>query len=190
MATSASIKPRNAAATRLAILNAARERFVRDGYDQAGLRAIAADAGVDPALICRYFGSKESLFAEVLESTSEDPMEVLAGDRGGFGERVARAMLDPQQHCPARIAFLQLAARSSGSPAASCLVRRHIESQFIVPFSAWLRQERAAEKAWLAACVLIGVGVMTGIEQGPRSRAETEAAIGRLARLLQSVIES
>lgn len=186
------VRPRNAANTRGLILDAARSRFLRDGYDQAGLRAIAADAGVDPALICRYFGGKENLFAEVLASTSKDPMEVLAGDRASFGERVAGAMLGPEAECaPERMAFIQLATRSSASPVASKLVRRHIEREFIVPFAEWLGGERATEKAWLTASVLLGVGVMSGIEcAGAVTGGAGADSVERLASLLQSIIDA
>lgn len=50
-------------ATRAAILAAARERFAADGYEAATIRAIASDAGADPALVMRYYGSKDQLFA-------------------------------------------------------------------------------------------------------------------------------
>jgi AcrR family transcriptional regulator len=53
--------------TRGAILAAARERFAADGYERATIRAIAADAGIDPAMVMRYFGSKERLFAAAAE---------------------------------------------------------------------------------------------------------------------------
>jgi AcrR family transcriptional regulator len=49
--------------TRAAILTAARERFAADGYERATIRAIAADAAIDPAMVMRYFGNKEKLFA-------------------------------------------------------------------------------------------------------------------------------
>ncbi|MGC4936799.1 TetR family transcriptional regulator [Kribbella sp. DT2] len=49
--------------TKAAILTAARERFAADGYERATIRAIAADASTDPALVMRHFGSKEKLFA-------------------------------------------------------------------------------------------------------------------------------
>ncbi|NUR28403.1 MAG: TetR family transcriptional regulator, partial [Catenulispora sp.] len=49
--------------TKQAILVAARERFATDGYERATIRAIAADASIDPAMVIRYFGSKEKLFA-------------------------------------------------------------------------------------------------------------------------------
>ena len=51
-------RPRNANATRQAILEAARERFCSDSYDDVGMRDVARDVGVDAALISRYFGSK------------------------------------------------------------------------------------------------------------------------------------
>jgi AcrR family transcriptional regulator len=56
-------RPRDSQATRSAILAAARGRFARDGYERATIRAIAADAEIDPALVIRYFESKEKLFA-------------------------------------------------------------------------------------------------------------------------------
>jgi len=59
-------RPRDATATRAALLQAARGRFVRLGYDATTTRDVAADAGVNPALIKRYFGSKEGLFKAAL----------------------------------------------------------------------------------------------------------------------------
>ena len=53
--------------TRAAILTAARERFAADGYERATIRAIAADATIDPAMVMRYFGNKEKLFAAAAE---------------------------------------------------------------------------------------------------------------------------
>ncbi|MFE2373090.1 TetR family transcriptional regulator [Streptomyces sp. NPDC059398] len=54
---------RTAATTKAAILEAARERFASDGYERATIRAIARDAGIDPSMVMRYYGSKEGLFA-------------------------------------------------------------------------------------------------------------------------------
>jgi AcrR family transcriptional regulator len=49
--------------TKASILAAARERFAADGYDRTTIRAVAADAAIDPAMVMRYFGNKEKLFA-------------------------------------------------------------------------------------------------------------------------------
>jgi len=59
--------PRRSDATRAAILTAARERFAADGYERATIRAIAADAAIDPAMVMRYYGNKEKLFAAAAE---------------------------------------------------------------------------------------------------------------------------
>ncbi|MEU6084710.1 TetR family transcriptional regulator [Streptomyces sp. NPDC047108] len=59
----ADARPRRSDTTRAAILAAARERFAADGYERATIRAIAADAGIDPSMVMRYFGNKEGLFA-------------------------------------------------------------------------------------------------------------------------------
>lgn len=53
--------------TRDAILAAARERFAKSGFDKTSIRAVAADAEVDPALVHHYFGTKQQLFAAVVE---------------------------------------------------------------------------------------------------------------------------
>lgn len=66
-------RPRNAAKTRADILAAARRRFATDGYEPTTLRAIAADVGVDAALVSRYFGNKEDLFATATEFKIELP---------------------------------------------------------------------------------------------------------------------
>jgi AcrR family transcriptional regulator len=82
--------------TRESILAAAREAFAQRGYDGGSIRAIAAAAGVDPALVLHYFGSKDKLFLACLE-VPLDPGEflpaALAGDVDGLGERLVRTFL-------------------------------------------------------------------------------------------------
>jgi AcrR family transcriptional regulator len=66
-------RPRNAVQTRADIVSAARSRFAAQGYERTTLRAVAADVGVDAALVIRYFGSKQELFAAAAEFTIELP---------------------------------------------------------------------------------------------------------------------
>jgi AcrR family transcriptional regulator len=81
-------RARNAQETRAGILTAARARFGAEGYERTTLRAIAADVGVDPALIIRYFGSKQDLFAAAAEFTLDLP------DLAGIDpDRVAELLL-------------------------------------------------------------------------------------------------
>jgi AcrR family transcriptional regulator len=82
--------------TREAILEAAREAFAERGYDGASIRLIAAAAGVDPALVHHYFGTKNQLFLDAMQAPF-DPMQilpqVLAGGADGIGERLIRTLL-------------------------------------------------------------------------------------------------
>jgi AcrR family transcriptional regulator len=70
---------RDAAKTRQLLLQAARRRFSGDGYAATTVRDIADDAGVNVALISRYFTSKEGLFEACLTAAIEE-MRTTAGD--------------------------------------------------------------------------------------------------------------
>ena len=59
--------PSKSQRTKAVILGAAREQFAQQGYDRASIRSIAAQASVDPALVMRYFTSKEALFAAAVD---------------------------------------------------------------------------------------------------------------------------
>lgn len=78
---------------REAILGAARARFATDGYDRATVRAIAADAGVDPSMVVRYFGSKRQLFARTAEFDLRLP-DLTATPRERAGHVLASHLLD------------------------------------------------------------------------------------------------
>jgi AcrR family transcriptional regulator len=81
-------RKRNAEATRAAILEAAKSHFAVLGYDCAVLRDIARDAGVDVALVKRYFGGKEALFVEALRASFLSD-GVRAWDRATFARDMA-----------------------------------------------------------------------------------------------------
>src|ERR1700754_5185969 len=66
-------RPRNASQTRADILSAARRRFGAEGYERTTLRAVASDVGVEAALVIRYFGSKQDLFAAAADFTIDLP---------------------------------------------------------------------------------------------------------------------
>jgi AcrR family transcriptional regulator len=84
--------------SRRRILDAARELFMRDGYEGATVRAIAADAGVDVAMVYYFFGSKEGLFTAAALTGPEHPLHQLAMllDEGTeqIGPRLVRRFLE------------------------------------------------------------------------------------------------
>ena len=85
---------RNAEATRKHLLKAARARFLAHGYDRTTLRDVAADAGVNMALIKRYFDSKEGLFKAALGSAPRFPGGNGAApkDRAALAETLSRQL--------------------------------------------------------------------------------------------------
>jgi len=82
--------------TRSSILEAARRTFAEKGFDKASIRAIAAGAEVDPALVHHYFGTKEKLFLASMNAPinpGELIPQALAGPRAQAGERLIRLVL-------------------------------------------------------------------------------------------------
>jgi AcrR family transcriptional regulator len=81
---------------RESILAAARRQFIERGYDGATIRSIAAAAGVDPALVHHYFGTKDQLLLAALQQLAVvegSAARLAAGEADGLGERVLRATL-------------------------------------------------------------------------------------------------
>src|SRR5918998_1342244 len=86
-------RPRNAAATREAILDSAIRAFARAGYDGVGVREIAGDAGVSAMMVNRYFGAKGRLFAEAVDPASPAPV-VIAADSDSLAHDAATALVE------------------------------------------------------------------------------------------------
>jgi AcrR family transcriptional regulator len=107
-------KPRRSDATRAAILTAARERFAAEGYERATIRAIAADAGIDPTMVMRYYGNKEKLFAAAAEIDIRLP-DLATVPRDQVGARLARHFLDRWEHDETMAALLRAAATYEGA---------------------------------------------------------------------------
>lgn len=104
---------RDATRTRQLLLDAARRRFAEDGYAATTVRDIADDAGVNVALISRYFTSKEGLFEACLTSAGE----ALRRSTGDIGlDQIPATMAQQIAGAPAGSVAGQLALllRSSG----------------------------------------------------------------------------
>jgi AcrR family transcriptional regulator len=180
-------RKRNALVTRANLLAAATERFAREGYENASLREIASDAGVDVSLVSRYFGGKDELFSEVL-AMSPAPMDLFEGDHETFGERVSRKLVtDPQEDKDLNCLLIML--RSASSPKASKTTREMGEKRFYGPIAQWLGGPDAAIRARLVADIIKGVAIDRAISYdfGLDEKAR-EKFRQRLARTLQDAI--
>lgn len=180
-------RSRNATATRAAILSAARSRFAEDGYDHASVRGIAAEAGVDPALVLRYFGSKEELFATVLNE-SGSVRDLLEGPREEFGVRTARRLLlDPLEDDKQRM--LQIILRSASSPKAGPMIRCNTQASFYGPMEEWLGGEDARARARTLGAIIMGAAMSRAVDNnGADDPAERLRLAERLADTLQRAV--
>lgn len=179
-------RARNQAATRNAILAAARVEFSARGYDHATVRGIAARAGTDPALVIRYFGSKEKLFGEAIaEEFAFD--DWFGTDRAQIGRFLARIV--SSKPAGSEDPFLAT-LRSAGNPAAVDLIRKRIESTFLDPLGALIggpeAQERAAEIAALITGVIISRKVLN---LGPYATMTEQQLDTSLARSIQRIVD-
>ncbi|BEK86541.1 TetR family transcriptional regulator [Nocardia seriolae] len=99
--------PRRSDATRAAILEAARHRFAADGYRKATIRAIAADAGIDPSMVMRYYGNKDGLFDAALDIDLELP-DLSAEKRDSLGAQIADRFFELWEQPPTSEILLTL----------------------------------------------------------------------------------
>jgi AcrR family transcriptional regulator len=183
-------RPRNAAATREAILKSAREAFAAHGYDGAGLREIAAEAGVTAMLINRYFGSKEQLFEEVIDATMSgatviNPSMPASSHLGDYLAAGVLAATDPGA-TPLDGSLMMIRSASTANPHVVEIGRRQIEKRHQKTLAAALKGEHAAERAALILSLIAGVQVMRQMI-GLSALAKTPPAT--LHKLLAPVIQ-
>jgi AcrR family transcriptional regulator len=182
-----SARQRGAAATRAAILAAAKLEFSRRSYDQVGVRDIAARAGVNPALVNRYFGSKPKLFAAAY---AEDIrlQELLRGERAALGERLARRVM--RKRASQGGDSLSLLFRSATSAKALPMIRKALAARFVNPLGDWLGGRDARQRAALITAYLLGLATLSAVLRHPAlGRSNVESVVRRVAPVLQRYID-
>lgn len=140
--------------TRAAILQAARERFASDGYERATIRAIAADANIDPAMVMRYFGSKDKLFAVAAEFELQLPdLGTLPAD--GLGEILVGHFLRRWDADDTLVALLRAAVTN----AAAAERMRSIFGEQLGPLVVERFPVDAPQRAGMVATQLLGLAL-------------------------------
>jgi AcrR family transcriptional regulator len=179
--------------SRGAILAAARRRFAAAGYDAASLRAIAADAGVDPAVVVHFFGSKEGLFRAAV-GWPFDPARVAAELTGPgparVSERLARAFIgfweDPATHTPL-LALLRSAMTHEDSAG---LLREFVVRQLFSQVTGLLDGPRVELRVDLASAQLIGLAVLRyALRIEPLASAAADELVAWLTPALARYLE-
>ena len=150
--------------TRQSILEAAREVFAEKGYDQASIRAIAAQAGVDPALVHHYFGTKEKLFLACMNAPI-NPAELvpraLEGPPEEAGVRLVRLMLSVWDS-PAGVAAVAMMRSAMSNEWTARLLREFVVTQILRRAIAELTVDpaEAPMRAALVATQVAGLAIV------------------------------
>lgn len=175
--------------TREAITQAARRQFSELGYDRATIRSVAAEAGVDPALVVHYFGSKQRLLLAAIElpfEASELVERLESGPREQVGERVARFALGVLEQPDARARWTGMIRAAASDPDAAHLLRDVLTRRIFEPLAEALGSEDAQLRANLASSQMVGLVMaryIIAIE--PLASADTETVTSAIAPTLQ-----
>jgi AcrR family transcriptional regulator len=187
-----SSRSRKAAATRQAILESAFVAFTRSGYDGVGVREISRSAGVTAMLINRYFGSKEQLFAEVVDVAYSrrgiltDEVTMLSRNVATLSRDVAVALVAQTAPEAQPLAGFMLLLKSASNERAAVILRDGIQRYFEKPLQALLPGAKASVRASLILSLIAGFQV---IRQVIGNTALTEAQPDSLCQQLEALFQ-
>jgi AcrR family transcriptional regulator len=185
-------RARDATVTKAAILASARGAFAAHGYDGAGVREIAAGAGVTAMLVNRYFGSKEKLFAEAAAATMAEPVilsatHLHAPDRAA---QMARALVAITAPGATPLEGFQMMLHSATSKSAAKVGRAEIDKRYQKLLAGALEGPRAAERAALVFALVAGVQFMRQSLELPALKAASPATLTTLlTRLFETLLD-
>ncbi|MEH3141701.1 MAG: TetR family transcriptional regulator [Mycobacterium kyogaense] len=170
-------RSRNASKTRADILAAARARFGSEGYQATTMRAVAADVGVDPALINRYFGSKQELFAEAADFTLDLP-DLTAVPPEEIADVLLSRFFTIWEYDSTFLALLRAAMTSESAVDA---MRRVFATQ-VGPALAVITPDHPAQRAGMMGAFVIGLATTRYVMANPAVADMSRDELIRFAR--------
>lgn len=173
--------------TRQAVLDAARDCFAAFGYDGATIRAIAAEAGVDPALVHHFFGAKSDLFAAATELPAGELLPApLDGEDDVLGERVVRTFLALWEDPTTRSRFLAMVRSAVRYEAAATMLRSFLSREVLGVLAHNLDTPDADLRATLVGSQLVGLAIARYVvEVQPLASASVETVVAAYAPTIQ-----
>ena len=186
--TTSTAKPRVAGqATRSAIQTAAAPLFAEHGFNGVSVRAIAAAAEVDPALVIRHFGSKESLFLQTIDPRG-GVGDVIAGPLETLGRRLVEHFLG-QAGTHLRQNFVAL-IQASDRPQVRDELIRSTGRTFVQPIGSRLTGDHAELRAALVAAQVGGLLNALFLAEDPvLAAADDEDIVANYGRAIQSLLD-
>lgn len=180
--------------TRNDIVATARRLFAESGYDKTSVRDIAAAAGVDPALIRHYFGSKAELFRSTM-GWPFDPAEIGerigAGDRKQIGERLTRVFFTAWEQPDSRASLLAILRGAATHDESAALVGQFIAGQLYPQMAKLLEGSDTELRVDLAMAQLLGIAYLRHVLQvEPIASAPVDELIARVAPVVTAHLTS
>ena len=145
---------RSSAETKAVILAAAREKFAQSGFERATIRAIAADANIDPSMVMRYFGNKDQLFAAAADFDLQIP-DLSDVDREQLGTRLVAHFVDRWERDEVMVVLL----RSSTTNADAAQRMQAIFATQLLPVIVGINPENPQRRAGLIATQMLGLAL-------------------------------
>lgn len=180
--------------TRAEILDAARRVFAASGYNRATIRAIATEAGVDPALIHHYFGTKDQLFAETIDipgEAAEAILDMLAHGRDDIGRRLAEGFFAVWEDEDARASLLGIMRSAAGGEDQAVMAfRQFLTSRVLEQIAPRIEGENPRLRALLMASQLVGVALTRYVMKlEPIASAPVEDIVDLVAPRIQTYVD-
>jgi AcrR family transcriptional regulator len=139
------------------VLRAARRLFARNGYAQTSIRAIAAEADVNHALVVTYFGGKEALFMEAV-GRFHIPKDALEGSVEDMGARIAHSYVERWENMADDDPWLALVRSSFSHEGSYQLLRSELEAQQTLPLREALGgADEGPLRAAMVECLIAGM---------------------------------
>jgi AcrR family transcriptional regulator len=175
---------KDAAATRQALLDAARELFTDKGFDRTTVRDIAARAGVNQALLFRYFGSKEELLGRVLSEPGTELLADVAPER--LLTELLQRVLDSGE--TGRDSLLMLALTGPGAAAET--LHREVTVPYAEALATLTGEPDAVLRAELALAWVLGLSLTRRLGQSSALDAAEPDEVRKLVlTAMQALLE-
>jgi AcrR family transcriptional regulator len=178
--------------TREEILAAARQLFAQRGYQATTMRAIAAEAGVNAALVHHYYGSKEQLLVAAMNLPLNPPERIRelrdAGPREQLGERIVRFFVQAWRDSPTGQPLQALLRAAASSDAGAATMRQFVEQVMLPRLSSLLGVGQLQLSGAFAQLVGFALAAtVIGVE--PLASASEDELVALLAPSIQRYID-
>jgi len=183
---------RSGAESKQRILDAARTQFVQHGYAGTTVRAVAAEAGVDPAMVFYFFGTKQELFGAAVDLSAAVPPaieSIFSGGLDGIGERLVRTLvsnLDNSDRSP-----LAILTRWTPTPNESeALLREFIDREITTRLADLIGTPDAAVRAGMVNVQILGLAVARYIVRlEPIASAHVDDLAARFGPIIEQCLK-